>query len=81
MLSSQPGCNGEVTSWLDAEGRSLIGTLRKAWGDDAPGHLAAVLQTILVRWLHLEALGGTQLPAATETCALAVAHLLPVLQR
>ena len=80
-LLLQPGCDGELTSWLDAEGGSLIGTLRKAWGDDAFSGLADVLRIIVVRWHRLKALGGIQLPAATETCALAVAHLLPVLQR
>lgn len=59
--------------WLNAEGASLIGTLRKAWCDDAPRNLAMLYVIIVQRQLQTEA------PAADDSCALAVAHLLPAL--
>lgn len=64
-------------SWLDTEGASLIGTLRKAWGDEAPRHLGGFLLELLERGQRL----GLESPAAAESCALGVAHLLPVLLR
>lgn len=60
---------------LDAEGRSLLRTMGKAWGEEAPPLLAAVFRALFPNTLSTS--GGN--PAAAESRALAVAHLLPAL--
>lgn len=62
-------------SWADAEGASLIRTLGKAWGEEAPLALFALFRPLILR----SALVGAQDSAAAETGALAVAYLLPAL--
>ena len=76
MLDCSLNAGAEHYDWLDAEGGSLIGTLRKAWGNDAPEPLAWILSQLVGRIFTTE---GD--PAAAETAALAVAHLLPVVLR
>ena len=62
--------------WPEAEGRSLIGTLRKAWGEEAPV-VVTFLVRILLDWRRAIEPGDT---AAEESIAMGVAHLLPVLR-
>ena len=62
--------------WPEAEGRSLIGTLRKAWGKDAPVALVFFVG-FLLEWRREIEPGDT---AAEESIAMGVAHLLPVLR-
>lgn len=62
--------------WLDTEGASLIGTLRKVWNEEEP-RLRGML---LISLLHRAQTPGIADPAAAlESCALGVAHLLPAL--
>lgn len=65
-------------SWLDGvKGASLILTLRKVWGAADPTDMGSLVATLMLRrgWPESDA------DAALETCALAVAHLLPVFTR
>lgn len=74
---------GSDIAWLDAEGGSFIATLRKAWTDDAPHSLVALLILLVVR-VEVGGLGpepSEKDAASIETAALAVAHLLPVMVR
>ena len=63
--------------WLDPEGASLIGTLRKAWFDNAPASLAWLVMKLCIRAHQL----GSENGAASESASLAVAHLLPLVIR
>lgn len=69
---------GSPFRWLDAQGGSLIRTLGKAWGDEAPAGLMQILRMLVARRGQA---GPQQRAAAAESCALAVAHLLPALLR
>ena len=62
--------------WPDTEGRSLIGTLRKAWGGEAPFPVAAFVGFLLDWRREME----PEDTAAGESIAMGVAHLLPVLR-
>ena len=62
--------------WPEAEGRRLIGTLRKAWGEEAPFQVAFFVE-FLLDWRREIKPGDT---AAEESIAMGVAHLLPVLR-
>lgn len=64
--------------WMDAEGASLLATLRKAYADDAPIELEFLLGHVVRR---SEEVGFATRAAAAESAALAVAHLLPALLR
>lgn len=77
ILWGMDGTTETKYRWLDAEGASLICTLRKAWGDDAPWSLGFLLEAIVVRGMK----DGRDLPAAAESAALGTAHLLPALLR
>ena len=66
-----------LKNWLDASGSSVIRTLSKVWEDDAPELLGWLLMRLLAR-SHLF---RAEIPAAAESAALGVAHLLPVLLR
>ena len=67
----------KASRWVDAEGASLIGTLRKSFGNQAPLSLLQLLGKMVER---ADVLGAGH-PAATETRALCVAHLLPAVLR
>lgn len=77
LTASIVGNGSPARSWLDAEGISLIGTLGKAWEDDAPRTLGRLLKLLVVRGQHT----GRQNPGAAKSCALGVAHLLPAMLR
>ena len=68
------------TKWLDAEGSSLIRTLGKAWGEDAPFRLASLFEVLVLRHVSptMDSEAGS---AASQTCPLAVAYILPTLLR
>lgn len=75
ILAVCGGARGAPFLWLDAEGASLIGTLRKAWlGTPPPPLLATFISRLLERGIVL----GAEDAAAVQSCALGVAHLLPV---
>lgn len=61
--------------WLNAEGASLIGTLRKAWQGEMPDEPTTLIERLIERGQLL----GTEGPSAFEACALAVVHLLPAM--
>ena len=63
--------------WLDRPGASLIKTLRKVWGDEAPKLLARLCLLLIVRGQICE----EESSAAAQSAALAVEHLLPMLFR
>lgn len=74
LLGSAPGCSPDLTScWLDAEGASLIGTLRKAIGAAAQPRLSGMISSLVERNCVL----GTQHATAADSAGLAIAHLLP----
>ena len=80
--ASAPPAAGDAAAgdaeWLDAEGSSLIRTLGKAWGGDAPYKLSRLFARLVLR--HVNSTSGSEAgSAATETCALAVAYILPAL--
>lgn len=55
----------------------MIGTLRKAWGDEAPCSLGYLLLIIFMRGYRTQPHSS----AAAESAALGAAHLLPALLR
>ena len=81
QLTEATAASGGDTSpaeWLDAEGSSLIRTLGKAWGEYRPGRLAKIFEILVVR--HLSPTAGRKGdPAVSQTCALAVAYILPII--
>ena len=77
VLKTSLSSEDPLSGWLDAEGASLIGTLRKAYGNQAPLSLVQLLARLVER---AEVLGAGH-PAAAETRALCVAHLLPAVLR
>lgn len=66
----------DAPAWLDIEGASLIRTLAKT-RPDAPQKLMCILGA-LVEWGSMR---GAEHPAAAESWALGIAHLLPVILR
>ena len=77
VLTTSMSGDDPLSGWLDAEGASMIGTLRKASGNQAPLSLVQLLARLVEQ---AEVLGAGH-PAAAETCALCVAHLLPAVLR
>ena len=78
LLDASVGEDMSSTKWLDAEGSSLIRTLGKAWGGDAPFILARLFEGLVLR--HFKPTAGSEVrPAASQTCSLAVAYILPTL--
>ena len=75
-------CASDATSacskWLDAEGSSLIRTLGKAWGGEAPLRLSRLFEGLVLR-IYDTTTGSDAGPAASQTCSLAVAYILPTL--
>ena len=65
---SGPGSRG----WLDAGGASVLASLRKTRDGITGDNLADLLVQLIARATDTDLSGG-------ESCALAVAHLLPVL--
>ena len=77
VMRSSSANEDTLATWLDAEGASLIGTLRKAYGNEAHLGLLQLIDQLVERAEEL----GAGHPAAAETRALGVAHLLPVVLR
>ena len=76
--ASAPPTAVNSTEWLDAEGSSLIRTLGKVWGGNAPYELSRLLERLVLR--HFNSMSGSGAgSAASETCSLAVAFILPAL--
>ena len=73
LLCTFPAARARTCSWLDAEGASLIGTMRKFWSREAPSLWANTLLLLFERGRDGED------PAVAESRALGIAHLLPVL--
>ena len=70
--------------WLDEEGASLIGTLRKAWKDDVPFRVVDLTSILIMRADTRDASPEEleKKPAgAMDSAGLAVAHLLPTVLR
>lgn len=63
--------------WLDMEGASLIVTLRKAWGRGGPPRGSWDVAALIM--ICVQAPGAED--SAIQSCALAIAHLLPALTR
>lgn len=70
-------CGNATCIWLDAEGASLIGTLHKTVGDEQP----LILGRLLINLVQRACNDRVTDPAAANTAALGVAHLLPGLVR
>ena len=62
-----------LSPWLHAEGASVIRTLGKAWGEGAPSALLFLFTEQIMRGLETVA----EDPAAAESCALWIVHVLP----
>ena len=73
LLCTFPAALARTCRWLDAEGASLIGTMRKLWSSEAP---SLWLNTLL---LLFERVRDGEDPAVAESLALGIAHLLPPL--
>ena len=75
----------QLYDWLDAPGASLIVTLRKAWETSMPQKIMAQRVLGFLSMLTGRARGhGVQRPpppAAFDSAALAIAHLLPLMLR
>lgn len=59
------------------EGASLIRTLGKVWGDQAPLRLAELFEIIMKQSRYLSSNG----PSTAESCALRITFMLPALLR
>lgn len=77
----RPGPLGDIWSnrWLDGEGASVIGTLRKAMGRDGERSTYPHACSLMFRFFVRAQMHEGEDPAPAESFALAVAHLLPAL--
>ena len=78
LLGASTPDSAPFLEWLDVEGSSLIRTLGKAWGDDISLNLSRLFEGLVLRHVNptTDSEAGS---AATQTCALAMAYILPTL--